>query len=184
LNATANIIQNEGLVALTTKKIADNIGFTEAALYRHFKGKNEVLIGLISLVHSQLNSAISKIDPFLNTVEQYASLLQTIFSFVHQNRQYVCILHAKILFFEPKYTSQSLNLNEMLHQHLEDIIEMGQNEKIFRKDLPSNIISDYILNAIDGEMSKWTACHFNDNLIEKGQLLSDRFLLLIKNQTQ
>lgn len=158
------------------------MGFTEAALYRHFIGKDEIITGLISLVNFELNSEFSKIDPFLNAIDQYKVFVDLFFSYSNRNMKFVSILHSKIFYFEPKYKGQSLNLKEKVHSRLEEVIEMGQNEKVFRKDLPANIMADYILGAIDNEMNNWTTSHFNNSITERGQLLSDRFLLLIKTK--
>jgi TetR/AcrR family transcriptional regulator len=41
------LAQREGFGALTVKRIAECVGFTEAALYRHFRGKAELMAAML-----------------------------------------------------------------------------------------------------------------------------------------
>ncbi len=43
------IIAREGIAALTIKNISGKVGVSEAALYRHFKNKDEILLSIFDL---------------------------------------------------------------------------------------------------------------------------------------
>lgn len=46
--AATKVISKEGLRALTVKRLAGEIGVTDAAIYRHFKNKEEVLAAVLA----------------------------------------------------------------------------------------------------------------------------------------
>lgn len=48
LERAFELIQESGLANLTLKKVAERVGFTEAAIYRHFESKSALLVGIIS----------------------------------------------------------------------------------------------------------------------------------------
>lgn len=48
LDATAELMRSAGLSALTTREIARAAGLTEAALYRHFKSKEDLLTSALA----------------------------------------------------------------------------------------------------------------------------------------
>jgi AcrR family transcriptional regulator len=54
LERTLEVVQETGLANLTLKRVADRVGFTEAAIYRHFDGKRALLLGLIALMARRL----------------------------------------------------------------------------------------------------------------------------------
>ena len=51
--ATARI-DKHGIQNLTIKNLAADIGLSEPALYRHFKGKNEILLSLLNYFISEI----------------------------------------------------------------------------------------------------------------------------------
>ncbi|MFL6290950.1 MAG: TetR/AcrR family transcriptional regulator [Thermoanaerobaculia bacterium] len=46
LERTVELIREAGLAGLTMKKVADRVGFTEPAIYRHFPNKQALLVGV------------------------------------------------------------------------------------------------------------------------------------------
>lgn len=50
-----------GLAGLTMKKIAERVGFTEPALYRHFPTKQDLLLGLVARMESMLLGRVREI---------------------------------------------------------------------------------------------------------------------------
>lgn len=46
INATIQIIQEEGVHQLTLAKIAEKVGITKPAIFYHFKNKQDLMMGL------------------------------------------------------------------------------------------------------------------------------------------
>lgn len=75
LEKAFELVQERGLANLTMKKVAERIGFTEAALYRHYPSKQALVFGLLDLLQSQLLPEIRAIGaqkqlPPLERLEQ------------------------------------------------------------------------------------------------------------------
>ncbi|MBN1948990.1 MAG: helix-turn-helix transcriptional regulator, partial [Candidatus Cloacimonetes bacterium] len=47
VNTAIRIIAGQGIQHLTTKNLAGAIGISEAALYRHFSSKHEILLAVL-----------------------------------------------------------------------------------------------------------------------------------------
>lgn len=60
VNAARQIIIAKGMANLTVREIADELGITDGALYRHFKGKKEIISLLIDDIEETLLSAIDE----------------------------------------------------------------------------------------------------------------------------
>jgi AcrR family transcriptional regulator len=54
LDRTFELVREAGLANLTMKKVADRMGFTEPALYRHFPNKQALVLGLLGRLESLL----------------------------------------------------------------------------------------------------------------------------------
>ena len=48
LDRTIELLREAGLAGLTMKKVAERVGFTEPAIYRHFPNKQALLVGVAS----------------------------------------------------------------------------------------------------------------------------------------
>ena len=54
LDKTLELVREGGLAGLTTKKIAERVGFSEPALYRHFPTKQALVLGLMDRLEEML----------------------------------------------------------------------------------------------------------------------------------
>lgn len=83
LEKTLELVQEGGLSCVTTKKIAERVGFSEPAIYRYFRNKNELLLGLMDLLEGMLvdpavtikNKSIPPADRMLAIVQHHADLI-------------------------------------------------------------------------------------------------------------
>jgi len=55
------LVRLGGLAALTTKRLAQRVGFTEAALYRHFPNKQALILGMMDRLEGMLLGPIGTI---------------------------------------------------------------------------------------------------------------------------
>lgn len=56
--AALKLFVNEGIDAATTREIATNAGVSEGALYRHYKGKDELALALFLETHNRLGEML------------------------------------------------------------------------------------------------------------------------------
>lgn len=57
--AALKLFVKEGVDAATTRSIADRAGVSEGALYRHYKGKDELALALFMATHNRLSQMLS-----------------------------------------------------------------------------------------------------------------------------
>ncbi len=61
LDRAAELVAESGLAQLTMKRLADRVGFTEPALYRHYPGKSALLAAMIERLGGRLLPTMEKI---------------------------------------------------------------------------------------------------------------------------
>lgn len=81
------IISEEGVKSLTMKNIADRIGISDAALYRHFENKQEIMLAMIETVGRNLTTNISNAVANIETpVDKLKEILHIHLSYLEQNK--------------------------------------------------------------------------------------------------
>src|SRR5512138_3726344 len=66
MDASLKLIAEEGIVAFTTKKLANAVNISEPALYRHFENKEDILSQLIIYLHEQIEEIFNSFDQVKN----------------------------------------------------------------------------------------------------------------------
>lgn len=61
ITTAIKIIAERGIFELTTKNIAKEIGFSEAAIYKHFESKADILMALLDYFENQADRILEKL---------------------------------------------------------------------------------------------------------------------------
>jgi AcrR family transcriptional regulator len=84
LDAAADIMRNRGVVYATTKEIAKAAGYSEAALYKHFSDKEDLILNVLR--HRMPGPEQSPAEPGAATVEDnIAAMARGALSFYQQS---------------------------------------------------------------------------------------------------
>ena len=59
IEAAGEILTESGLAGLTTKNLAAKMGFAESALYRHFKGKEEIIVTMLQYLAADMDKRLT-----------------------------------------------------------------------------------------------------------------------------
>lgn len=85
LDRAAELVAESGLAQLTMKRLAERVGFTEPALYRHYRGKSALLAAMIERLSGRLlptmaeiagNREVAPAERLLAMVRQHVALLR------------------------------------------------------------------------------------------------------------
>ncbi len=63
LDEAMKLIIENGLNELTMSKVAQRMGFSEPAMYRHFKNKQDLVISMIQRISGCFAEVSQKVDP-------------------------------------------------------------------------------------------------------------------------
>ena len=62
IEAAGKLLTEDGVHGLTTKKLASRVGFSESAIYRHFKSKEDIIVSLLLYLSESMNERFSNLD--------------------------------------------------------------------------------------------------------------------------
>lgn len=157
-----NIISLKGIEHVTISGIAEEIGTTKGAIYRHFKSKRDILSLLIDNVEETLMEAIDKAILYKNPIQDLKNILlaQLILAKNRRKTSFVVIMgvmqfgdpiiHKKILQLIQKYLRR-------IEKLLSDAIKLG----LAKKDINPKTSAMVFMGLIQSTVTLWSYKNFN-----------------------
>ncbi|BCY13955.1 TetR family transcriptional regulator [Actinoplanes sp. L3-i22] len=95
------LADEEGLDAITIRRLAKELGVTPMALYWHFKNKDELLLGVVDYVLSDVRSDRTAGDPWQ---KQLRAILETVIGVMRAHPSLPDLLHSTDKTQTPNFT--------------------------------------------------------------------------------
>lgn len=177
IEATLSIAAEKGLSALTTAEVARRVGFSEAALFRHFPNKLEMLKAAMTMVHQSLFSGIVEISrKEIGPLTKLEDILWFQLEFIEKNRGISRILFSDELHLGNRDLRDTV---VKLHQNYLDVIssviEEGMTAGILRQDLEVIMAARAFFGMIQTAVFSWSLRDFAGSLRQQFNPIS-RFL--------
>lgn len=186
INAATSLINEGGIQHLTTKLLAQKMGFSEPAIYRHFKDKNEILTSVLNYYKFGLKQSIDKIiSEKINGKEKLGKIIQIQFQQFNENPAIVMVIFAESSFQNDIRLSDTVkNILIEKRERIEKIIKSGQRDGSVRKDISAVQLASIFMGSMRFTILHWRLQNYNFNLIKEGEKLWQALSkLLICKQT-
>ncbi len=176
-------IDQYGIQELTIKNLAADLGLSEAALYRHFKSKKDIMLGLLSYfifeMKERIATIISKEDntPSEQLKEIFASQLKT---FLMKPAIVSVIFSEGIFQFNKDLSEKVSTMMELMQTQIGAIIKKGQDEGTYFELIGSATISTIIMGSMRMTVLKWKLSGHKSNLIKDGNTVLKGLLKMIE----
>lgn len=183
MEAATKRIDQYGIQELTIKNLAADLHLSEAALYRHFKSKNEILLGLLTYFIYDMNTRLAPIIE--KTDENPSTLLREIFesqlaSFAARPAIVSVIFSEGIFQFNKELSMKVAIMMEIMQVNIGTIVSRGQNEKKIAKLLGSDAITTIIMGSMRMVVLKWKLSGNKSNLVGDGKSVLNGILRMIE----
>ncbi len=177
------IITLEGITALTTKNISGQIGISEAALYRHFKNKDEILLSIMLLFEKKAFELLeSACRPEFSDFENiYNILIRRCRDFVENPALVTVILSEEIFPQNSNLSGKIHDIMKVNHDKICFLIEEGQRKGEIRGDIPKEQFFNLMIGSFRFLVNQWRISQFGFNLEEKFIDIWEAFKKIIKN---
>lgn len=179
LNVAQKIIYEKGFYNLTIRNIAERIDISEAAIYRHFKNKKEIIDKLTDLVFSEecefeINSKKDVIEIFNIFIDQQIERFE-------KNPYLAIISFQEDIFREYKDIKEKfIEHQKQREKELKKLIIKGQKENIIKKEINPEVFASVFMGSIRITVSKWKNSNFSYSLKEKLDEIKRELLVYIK----
>lgn len=183
IEAATQRIDKFGIQELTIKNLAADLNLSEAALYRHFKSKNEIMLGLLTYFILEMNQ---RIDTILTDKEKHPSeLLKQIFisqlkTFVEKPAIVSVIFSEGIFQFNKKLLEKVSDMMTLMQTNINQLVLRGQKEKVYGKLLGAGPITTIIMGSMRMVVLKWKLSGNKSNLVNDGNSVLKGLLKMLE----
>ena len=183
IEAATKRIDEHGIQDLTIKTLAADLNLSEAALYRHFKSKNEILLGLLTYFIEEMKD---RLDVILSNKDRCPSeLLKDLFdsqlkTFVQKPSVVSVIFSESIFQFNKELSSTVSSMMELMQNHIESIVKKGQANGSFSKIVGVSTTTTIIMGGMRITVLKWKLSGHKSDLIKDGNKVLNGILKMVE----
>ncbi len=176
-------IDKFGIQELTIKNLASDLSLSEAALYRHFKSKNEILLGLLTYFILEMNERIAVI--IADEEKQPSELLKKVFvsqlnTFIQKPAIVSVIFSEGIFQFNKELSDKVSTMMALMQNNINALIIRGQNEGVYAKLLEPETITTIIMGSMRMVVLKWKLSGNKSNLVNDGKNVLNGLLKMLE----
>ena len=155
--AARDIITGGGLASLTVNELAARVGVTEAALYKHVRNKDEILLLLVSEIRESLFNAISEATiTDRRSLEKLEHMLRLHLSYAETRRGVSFVIISESLRFGvPEVRLAARKLVDEYVSLVARILEEGQAGGEVDRSIDSEAAAVMFFGMIEASVTRW-----------------------------
>lgn len=173
INAATELIGDYGVQGLTTKSLAAKVGFSEPALYRHFKDKNEILRSILLYYKSAMGVGLSHfIQSDLTGLVKLKGIIEYQFNFFVKFPAVIMVIFSETSFQDNKSLSKTVkNILDDKRNMVFEIIKAGQTDGSIRTDLDYDQITNIIMGSMRVTVLNWRLSNYGFDINQESKRL-------------
>ena len=182
IEAAGKILTEKGINGLTTKKLAQEMNFSESALYRHFTSKEEIIVCMLNYLALNMDQHSIELEN-KNPIEQLKNFFQNQFRFFESQPYFVIAVFSEGLLEESEKINHAIkSLMNKRMQLLKPIIQIGQEKRAITNDLDSDELIHILMGSVRLFMLKWRMSKFEFDIQTEGNKMLTSILKLIQTK--
>lgn len=180
--ATARI-DKYGIQKMTIKNLAEDIGISEPALYRHFKSKNDILSGLLTYFKLQIESRVEAIhaEPHPNNCDELREIFNSHLSAFTDNPAIVSVIFSENIFhFNKELRTKVAEIMDLMQGYVHRNVAEGQECGHYHSMIDPKTLTTIIVGSMRMTVLKWKLTGHKSNLLEDGRSVLEGILRMIE----
>jgi AcrR family transcriptional regulator len=169
MDAARKLIMRSGSEHVTVRNMAKEVGISEAAIYRHFKSKTEILSFLADSVADGLIHDIDTAGSVgFTSLDIIDEILRTHLSRIEQRRGLSFLVLAEIISFGDKSLNKKVSDNIQIYvDRLKLLLSDGVRVGLISQDVDLEAAALLLFGMIQGLVNIWALSGFKFDLTEK-----------------
>lgn len=168
IDAAVEVIAENGYHASQVSKIAKRAGVADGTIYLYFANKEDILVSLFEEKMGQFIDQISSsIESKPNAVEKLKKLIEMHFKQFADDHQFSIVTQLEL---RQSKKDLRLQINNVLIPYftvIDQIIEEGIEENVFRGDLNLVLVREMIFGTLDEIVTNWVMKDQKYDLVEQ-----------------
>jgi TetR/AcrR family transcriptional regulator len=168
LQTLAQMLENPAGEKATTAALAARLSVSEAALYRHFRGKAEMFEGLIEFIEQTLFALINKITGDEKSgLRQLEAMMSVMLAFAQKNRGMTRVLVGDALVNEDDRLQTRINqLHDRLEAALKQALRFGVSQQEIAQEVDIAAQANLLMSFVTGRWHQFAKSGFKRDPVE------------------
>ncbi len=160
IEATLELVGEKGIGLLRTSEIAERVGFSEAALYKHFSTKKDVITATIRAAGKELIESLSASAEEAETddnLEKIRRVFKTHMRFIQNNPGITRLLFSdEVHFNEESLQKELLNIINKYKDLIKSLLRKGIEKNQIREDIKPDSSFSFYFGMIQAQILFWS----------------------------
>ncbi len=158
ITSTLRIIDRSGIKSLTIAHLAQEVGFVESALYRHFKSKRDLILFILDSIQQEARNHFAEVEEQAkDSLEALKRILHLHLNFLEEYPGIFKVIYSDEIHLGDEELQDKVNqLISEIVAFLKKIIQKAVNEKKLKSDLDMTVAAMHFLGLIYTAFSYWT----------------------------
>ena len=167
------LIAREGYKNLTIKKLASELHLSEAALYRHFVNKEDLLLSIMHYFEDISRNVLQEIQKTkLNPLEKVHFFIMNRYELFTSNPDLAQVMFSDELFYyDPVFFKQFQKISMNHREVLLNFIEEAQKEGFIQSGINSEQIFTILIGSMRFLITQWNLNGRKFDLVKEGDSL-------------
>lgn len=168
--SSLEIITEGGIQALTIKNLAKKIGFSEAAVYRHYENKVQILLAILEYFRQNSEKLFNGGSASEgSTIEKLETIFRNHFIKFSEHPSLVSVIFSEEIFKnETKLTEAVTKIMDKNINSLSTILEQGQVKGEIRDDLQARHLAIMVMGSLRMFIKGWHMANHKFDLKGEG----------------
>ncbi|HHJ52384.1 MAG TPA: TetR family transcriptional regulator [Caldithrix abyssi] len=171
INAAIELISEKSIQELTIKNLAQKIGLTEGALYRHFPSKVDILLSILLMFQDEARRNLEEVKSSpLSALQQFENIFLYRLRYFTKKPAVAAVIFSESIFQNDKRLSSEVNKFLKMHEAtLRIILEKGIADKEIREDISVEEAIYIIIGSMRYLVTRWRLDGHRFDLYAAGQ---------------
>ena len=182
IEAAGKILTEKGVGGLTIKNLSAQMNFTESAVYRHFRSKEDIIAAMLNFLCENIEIRFDTIMlQYTEPEEKLKAAINSQFDFFSKNPHFVVAVFSDGLLEESeKINNIILKIMSFKSKFITDIIKDGQAKMVFNEKISSEKLVHIVMGSFRLFMFKWRLDNFKFDLQTEGSDMMNSVISLIR----
>ena len=185
IEATGKILTESGVNGLTIKKLANEMKFSESAIYRHFDSKEEILLTMLKYLNGNITQILKSLTATPDVETDFRTVFKRITTYFQENPYYVVVIFSEGLLDESKKVRDAImSLIYLMMNRMRSIIQRGQQSGKFIDSITADELAQIVLATYKQQMFTWRFQNFEFNIKDSIETIVSTLLDILKNHSR
>ncbi len=177
LEAAVKVFARQGFYQSTVAQIAKEAGVADGTIYLYFKNKDDILVNFFHYKTKQVFERFrEEVDKADSSLDKLRNLIRRHLTEFQRDRDMAILYQVGTHQIDRLAENQIREMSKMYQDLVSEIVEVGQQEGIIRKDLYVSLVKRFILGGVDEVINTWLHSESDYDLVSMADPLVELFI--------